>query len=78
MLFLVVITPTDTNLVSKPKKGPSLGLSNRPEGAKRQVITMKKRVALSGKKSRKLFTATASKTHKKNLNGNPMRGGIRL
>nr|QJB19793.1 MAG: hypothetical protein [Microvirus sp.] len=39
---------------------------------------MKKRGRMSGKKSRKLFSATASKTHKKNVQGNPMRGGIRL
>lgn len=28
--------------------------------------------------SRKQFSRTASRTHKRNLNGNPMRGGIRL
>jgi len=33
---------------------------------------------MNGKKSRKLFSKTASKTHKKNVSGNPMRGGIRL
>lgn len=37
-----------------------------------------KRHAMNGKKSRKLFSKTASKTHKKNVQGNPMRGGIRL
>jgi len=39
---------------------------------------MKKRSAIPNKKSRKLFSKTASKTHKKNVAGNPMRGGIRL
>ena len=39
---------------------------------------MKKRHALTRKGSRKLFTKTASKTHYKNVQGNPMRGGIRL
>lgn len=28
--------------------------------------------------SKKLFRKTASKTHRKNLSGRPMRGGIRL
>lgn len=37
-----------------------------------------KRKAMNGRKSRRLFSATASKTHKKNLSGAPMRGGIRL
>lgn len=37
-----------------------------------------KRRAMSKKGSRKYFSATASKTHKKNVQGNPMRGGIRL
>jgi len=37
-----------------------------------------KRQSMSGKSSRKLFSKTASRTHKKNLRGNPMRGGIRL
>lgn len=40
---------------------------------------MKKRRTLSKNKSRKMFTRTASRTHKKNLiTGRPMRGGIRL
>jgi len=29
-------------------------------------------------KSKRLFSRTASRTHKKNLRGKPMRGGIRL
>lgn len=38
-----------------------------------------KRMRMSRRGSRKLFTATASRTHKKNVLGrNPMRGGIRL
>lgn len=28
--------------------------------------------------SKRIFTKHASKTHRKNLGGNPMRGGIRL
>lgn len=39
---------------------------------------MKKRAKISRKKSRKIFTRNAVKTHKKNLLGRPMRGGIRL
>lgn len=38
-----------------------------------------KRSKINRKKSKKMFTNGASKTHKKNLtNTNPMRGGIRL
>lgn len=37
-----------------------------------------KRSKISGGKSRKLFSATASRSHKKNFRTNPMRGGIRL
>nr|QJB19491.1 MAG: hypothetical protein [Microvirus sp.] len=37
-----------------------------------------KRQKLSSKKSKGLFSATASRTHKKNIPTNPMRGGIRL
>nr|QJB18957.1 MAG: hypothetical protein [Microvirus sp.] len=37
-----------------------------------------KRTKLSGKTSRRLFSKTASTTHKKNVSGAPMRGGIRL
>jgi len=39
---------------------------------------MSKRNRMSAKGSKKLFTKTAQKTHKKNVQGNPMRGGIRL
>ena len=43
---------------------------------------MRKRKKLSKKGSRKLFTATASKSHRKNFTQygptGPMRGGIRL
>lgn len=40
---------------------------------------MKRRFKMKKRKSRKLFTRTAQKTHKRNLfRGNPMRGGIRL
>nr|QJB20791.1 MAG: hypothetical protein [Microvirus sp.] len=38
----------------------------------------KKRVKLSKKRSRKLFTNTAKKVHIKNISGRSMRGGIRL
>jgi len=37
-----------------------------------------KRSKIDPKDSKKLFTKTASKTHKKNVAGAPMRGGIRL
>lgn len=37
-----------------------------------------KRRPMSRKGSKKLFTKTASKTHVKNVQANPMRGGIRL
>lgn len=39
-----------------------------------------KRKSMSSKSSKKLFTATASRTHRKNLPGamTVMRGGIRL
>ncbi|WNK15099.1 MAG: hypothetical protein [Microvirus sp.] len=39
---------------------------------------MFKRHKMSGHKSRKLFSKTAGRTHKKNVQSNPMRGGIRL
>ena len=46
---------------------------------------MKKRSKIPMKKSKKMFSATAEKTHPKNYQGqsisvttNPMRGGIRL
>ena len=37
-----------------------------------------KRRSMSGRGSRRLFTATASRTHYKNVKARPMRGGIRL
>nr|QJB19141.1 MAG: hypothetical protein [Microvirus sp.] len=37
-----------------------------------------KRHSMSRKSSKRQFSATASRTHKKNVAGNPMRGGIRL
>lgn len=37
-----------------------------------------KRRAMSNSGSRRLFTATAQKTHPRNLLGMPMRGGIRM
>lgn len=39
---------------------------------------MMKRMKLSKKRSKKYFTATADKTHIKNVAPPPMRGGIRL
>jgi hypothetical protein len=39
---------------------------------------MFKRKNLKKRTSKKLFTKTASKIHKKNTRGKPMRGGIRL
>lgn len=39
---------------------------------------MSRRSSISGSGSRRLFTATAKKTHPYNLMGKPMRGGIRL
>lgn len=39
---------------------------------------MKKRYKMKSGKSRRMFSRTASHTHKLNMNGNPMRGGIRL
>jgi len=39
---------------------------------------MKKRKKMPMKKSKKLFSRTASKTNKKNISPRPMRGGIRL
>ncbi len=39
---------------------------------------MARRHKISRKKSKKQFSNGASKTHKKNLPTNPMRGGIRL
>jgi hypothetical protein len=37
-----------------------------------------RRHKMSNRHSKKLFSKTASRTHKKNLSSNPMRGGIRL
>lgn len=37
-----------------------------------------RRKKLSMKKSKRMFTKHGKKTHKKNLNTRPMRGGIRL
>lgn len=39
---------------------------------------MRKRKRLSKKGSRRLFTKTAGRTHRKNVSPGPMRGGIRL
>lgn len=39
---------------------------------------MAKRFKMNGSASRKMFSRNASGTHKKNVSGNPMRGGIRL
>lgn len=36
------------------------------------------RKKVSKKKSKKVFSKTAARTNKKNLNDRPMRGGIRL
>lgn len=41
-------------------------------------IEMAYRRKMNKRKSRKLFSRTGSRTHKKNLGGRPMRGGIRL
>lgn len=37
-----------------------------------------RRHKMPARQSKRLFTRTADKTHKKNLMGMPMRGGIRL
>lgn len=39
---------------------------------------MKKRQKMPARKSKKLFTKTASKTNVKNIRNIPMRGGIRM
>lgn len=39
---------------------------------------MAKRFKMSKRKSRRLFTKTASKTHRYNVQRKPMRGGTRL
>ena len=38
----------------------------------------RKRKKMSRKSSRRQFTRTAGRTHKRNISGAPMRGGIRL
>lgn len=38
----------------------------------------KKRFKVSKRRSKRLFTKTARRVHKKNVHLNPMRGGIRL
>jgi len=42
------------------------------------VMAYKRRSKMKSRKSKRLFTATASGTHPKNNSGAPMRGGIRL
>ena len=37
-----------------------------------------KRKSIKKSNSKRMFTKTASRTHRKNLQGRPMRGGIRL
>lgn len=39
---------------------------------------MRKRKKISKKRSKSLFSKTASRTNKKNITHNPMRGGIRM
>lgn len=39
---------------------------------------MKRRAPMKKQHSKKLFSKTASKTHRKNVQSGPMRGGIRL
>lgn len=39
---------------------------------------MSKRGKISRRGSKRLFTATASRTHKRNLRAFPMRGGFRI
>lgn len=39
---------------------------------------MARRHKMQAKHSKRLFTRTAQKTHGKNMQGTPMRGGIRL
>lgn len=43
-----------------------------------EVFMSKSRKKVSKRGSRRLFRATAMKTHKKNIQAYPMRGGIRL
>lgn len=42
------------------------------------MAKFKNRKRLSGKKSRRLFSKTARRVHKKNIPNTVMRGGIRL
>lgn len=37
-----------------------------------------RRHKMSSRGSKRLFSATASRTHRRNIPSNPMRGGIRL
>lgn len=39
---------------------------------------MKKRFKMKGRKSRKLFSKSADRTHMFNVRARPMRGGIRM
>jgi len=39
---------------------------------------MRNRKSISRKSSKKMFTKSASSTHRKNTQAKPMRGGIRL
>lgn len=39
---------------------------------------MKKRFKMNGRKSKKLFSKTASRTHRLNVKPRPLRGGTRL
>jgi hypothetical protein len=39
---------------------------------------MRRKFKMKRKSSKKLFRKTASRTHKRNINPRPMRGGIRL
>lgn len=41
-------------------------------------VVMRYRKKMRKKKDRKVFSRTAKKFHKKNVQGRPMRGGIRL
>lgn len=52
----------------------------RNTGKKNKLIgkNLMKRKKISRSKSKKMFSKHGSKTHKKNLRANPMRGGIRL
>jgi len=43
-----------------------------------EIDIMAYRKKMKKRKSKKLFSKTASRTHKKNIRNRPMRGGIRL